>query len=67
MDRSDISREELLTFLTEWLNHHILLQDKAFAPYFVDNPIAAAAAEAFGDFDFPDATVAVTEFDPETA
>ncbi len=41
---------ELLRFLTGWLNHHILLQDKAYRPYAEGNPTAIAAAEAYGEY-----------------
>ena len=44
----DLGRDELLTFLTGWLNHHILLQDKAYRAYAEGN---AAAIAAYGEFD----------------
>jgi hemerythrin len=46
----DLGRNELLTFLTGWLNHHIMLQDKAYRAYAEDNPAGTAAAEAYGEF-----------------
>ena len=46
-----ISREEVLTFLTEWLNHHILLQDMAYKPYCEGRPEAQQAALSHGEFD----------------
>lgn len=46
-----LGRDELLRFLTGWLNHHILLQDKAYQVYVEDDPAATAAAEAFGNYD----------------
>jgi len=48
----DLGRDELQTFLTGWLNHHIMLQDKAYRAYVEDNPAGtAAAAAAYGEFD----------------
>ena len=47
----DLGRDELLTFLTGWLNHHIMLQDKAYRAYAEDNPAGTAAAAAYGEFD----------------
>jgi hemerythrin-like metal-binding protein len=47
----DLGRDELLAFLTGWLNHHILLQDKAYRAYAEGNPAATDAAEAYGEFD----------------
>ena len=49
---SDITVDELLTFLTGWLNHHILLQDMEYREYVEGNAAAEAAAEAYGEFDF---------------
>lgn len=46
-----ISREEVLTFLTEWLNHHILLQDMAYKPYCEGREEAQQAAISHGEFD----------------
>lgn len=39
---------ELLDFLKNWLNHHILIQDMAYKPYVQDNPRASDAARRFG-------------------
>ena len=47
----DLGRDALLTFLTGWLNHHIMLQDKAYRVYAEDNPAGTAAAAAYGEFD----------------
>ena len=47
----DLGRDELLAFLTGWLDHHIMLQDKAYRVYVEDNSTAAAGAEAYGEFD----------------
>ena len=39
----------LLDFLKDWLNHHILIQDKAYARYTAMNPaLANEVAAAFG-------------------
>jgi hemerythrin len=46
-----VTREEVLSFLTEWLNHHILLQDMAYREYTDGRPEAIEAAEAHGNFD----------------
>jgi hemerythrin-like metal-binding protein len=48
---NSISRDEVLTFLIEWLNHHILLQDMAYKPYCEGRPEAEQAAVAHGEFD----------------
>jgi hemerythrin-like metal-binding protein len=40
--------QELLTFLRDWLNHHILIQDMHYKKYAVGNPRAEEAAEHFG-------------------
>ena len=50
-DDASLDRDELLRFLTGWLNHHILLQDKAYQAYAEANPAASAAAKAYGEFD----------------
>lgn len=49
---SDLTVGELLTFLTGWLNHHILLQDMEYREYAAGNAAAEAAAQAYGEFDF---------------
>ena len=48
----DLGRGELLAFLTGWLNHHIMLQDKAYRTCVEANPAATAAA--YGEFDASD-------------
>lgn len=47
----NLSREEILTFLTGWLNHHILLQDMDYRPFAEGSKAADSAAESHGDFD----------------
>lgn len=49
-DDPDLGRDELLVFLTGWLNHHIMLQDMAYRTYVENNPTASDAAEAYGEF-----------------
>ncbi len=39
---------ELLDYLTDWLRHHILIQDMAFKPYVAGKPQAEEAAQAAG-------------------
>lgn len=39
--------DELLDFLVQWLNHHILIQDMAYRPYTDGKAEALAAAESF--------------------
>ena len=46
----DLGRDELLVFLTGWLNHHIMLQDMAYRTYAEDNPAGTDAADAYGEF-----------------
>ncbi|MGZ9190073.1 MAG: bacteriohemerythrin [Nitrospira sp.] len=58
---------DMLHFLKGWLNHHILLQDMAYRPYAQGNPVADAAAEAHGMFDFSTAIYAASEADLEEA
>lgn len=49
---SDLTVEEMLVFLTGWLNHHILLQDMEYREYVEGNAAAEAAARAYGEFDY---------------
>lgn len=46
-----LDREEILSFLTGWLNHHILLQDMDYRPFAEGSPAADSAAESHGEFD----------------
>jgi hemerythrin len=46
-----LGRDEILSFLVGWLNHHILLQDMAYRPFAEGSKVADAAAEAHGEFD----------------
>lgn len=50
-DRQSIRLEDLLRFLTDWLNHHILLQDAAYRAVVGDGRDAERVARAFGEFD----------------
>lgn len=47
----ELGREEILTFLVGWLNHHILLQDMDYRPYVEGSKVADQAAESHGEFD----------------
>jgi hemerythrin len=47
----NVSRGEILQFLTDWLAHHILLQDLAYKAYCEGRPQAEEAANAHGEFD----------------
>jgi len=40
-------RDTLLDFLRDWLNHHILIEDKAYQACVTGNPDAIAAAKSF--------------------
>lgn len=66
-DLDSIAPLDMLHFLKGWLNHHILLQDMAYRPYAHGNPVADAAAEAHGLFDFSTASCAASEADLEAA
>jgi hemerythrin-like metal-binding protein len=50
-DRQSVGYEDLLRFLTDWLNHHILLQDVAYRSAVGDGGEAERVARAFGEFD----------------
>ena len=50
-DPHALTREEVLSFLTGWLNHHVLLQDLDYKNYCAGKPQADVAAEAQGEFD----------------
>lgn len=39
--------DELLTFLRDWLTHHILIEDMAYKPFVERNADASAAARGF--------------------
>ena len=39
---------ELLVYLKDWLNHHILIHDMAYKPYVEDNELADQVARLFG-------------------
>ena len=62
-----VTHGEMLVFLTEWLNHHILLQDKAYRPFVEGQPKAEDVAERYGHFDFAPFDVDVSEADLEKA
>lgn len=66
-DPTAVTHQEMLVFLTEWLNHHILLQDKAYRPFVENRPEATEAAESYGHFDFAPYDVGMTEGDLEQA
>ncbi len=44
---SEIVNQDLLSFLRDWLSHHIMTEDKAYAPIIENNPSAKAAAKDF--------------------
>ncbi len=44
---AEIVNEDLLNFLQDWLNHHIMIEDKAYGPHIENNPAAKAAAKSF--------------------
>ncbi len=58
-----VSHAEMLTFLTDWLNHHILLQDKAYRSVVEGRSEAQEVAETYGHFDFAPFDVDVSEED----
>ena len=39
--------EALLSFLQDWLKHHILVEDRAYRPHAEHNPVAREAAKSF--------------------
>ncbi len=43
----EIISQALLGFLTDWLRHHILIEDMAYRPYVEDNGAAKQAARSF--------------------
>ncbi len=46
-ESAEIISQELLGFLTDWLRHHILIEDMAYRPYVERNPEARKAAKSF--------------------
>ena len=46
VERADV--EAVLDYLKAWLNHHILVVDAAYRPFFAGNGAAAEAARRFG-------------------
>lgn len=44
---ADVISKELLTFLKDWLNHHILIEDMAYRPLAESNIEAKKAAKSF--------------------
>ncbi len=42
-----IVNEALLTFLQDWLKHHILIEDMAYRPHAERSPAARDAAKSF--------------------
>lgn len=51
IDSEQVSTQDLYGFLVQWLNHHILLHDKAYQATCAGAPQADAAAEQHGEFD----------------
>jgi hemerythrin-like metal-binding protein len=49
-DRQNVPHEALLRFLTDWLNHHILLQDLAYRDALGGGLDPERSARAFGEF-----------------
>lgn len=66
-DPTSLTPKEMMDFLTQWLCHHILLQDKDYRQFAENNPAAVTAAESYGHFDFSSFDVDVTEADLEEA
>jgi hemerythrin-like metal-binding protein len=50
-DRRSVLPDALMRFLTDWLNHHILLQDFAYRDALGGGLDAERVARAFGEFD----------------
>lgn len=46
-DTAAVVNEELLGFLRDWLNHHILIEDMAYRPHAERSPAAREAARSF--------------------
>jgi hemerythrin-like metal-binding protein len=44
---AEIVNKRLLSFLQDWLNHHILIEDKAYCAAVEANPAARQAAKSF--------------------
>ena len=44
---AEVVGEELLTYLKDWLNHHILIEDKSYRKLVESNPAAKEAAKTF--------------------
>lgn len=44
---AEIVSQELLNYLKDWLNHHILIEDKAYRKLAESNPSAREAAKTF--------------------
>lgn len=42
-----VANQNLLNFLQDWLNHHILIEDRAYRPLVEKNPAAREAARSF--------------------
>ncbi len=53
-ERPNVDHADLFRFLTDWLNHHLLLQDLAYRPTIGDGHDAERVARAFGEFDAKD-------------
>ncbi len=46
-DSAAVVNQALLTFLQDWLNHHILIEDMAYRPHVERHPEARKAAQSF--------------------